>query len=99
MVLQSLVSFVYSLVEASWTVSTVLAKYFLAAGIIYMVYKKENFIENYKYFLENFSREMVASIITVGLITLVTGFSINPSFTVLSHLTAVLLFGYFFWEF
>lgn len=98
MALQLLISFVYSLIENSWAVSTVLAKYIVFAAVVYAV-TQEDHIRGFQRFLENYSRETVTLIVLTGLLTLVAGISPAPYLTVLSHLFAAFYFGYLFWEF
>ena len=99
MVLQLLVSFGYKLVENSWTFAAILTKYFLIGAVIYALSERENYFENFRNFIDEYSREAVSVIVLLGFTATVTGLSLKPFATVLSHLTAVVYFGYLFWEF
>jgi hypothetical protein len=99
MVLQLLVSFGYSLVENSWMAATVLVKYFLIGGVGYTLYRKQDYFENFRNVIEDYSGEAVSAIVLIGFIFTLTGFQVQPIGTVLSHIAAVSYFGYLFWEF
>lgn len=99
MVLQLLASFAYSLVESSWMVSTVAVKYFLIAGVVYALSNEEDYIENFRSFVDNFSPELVSAIVLTGLVLVLTGVNLAPTAAVFSHLVTVTFFGYLFWKF
>lgn len=99
MVLQLLVSFGYSLVENSWTVATVLVKYLLLGGVIYALSEKKDYFENFRAFIEDYSREAVSVIVLLGFMVTVSGLELQPLAKVFSHLTAIAYLGYLFWDF
>ncbi|PSG98685.1 MAG: hypothetical protein BRC29_00990 [Nanohaloarchaea archaeon SW_7_43_1] len=99
MVLHLMVSFGYKLVENSWNVAAILIKYFLVGAVIYTLSRQENYFENFRNFIDNYSHEAVSVIVLLGFMVTVTGLNLKPLATVLSHLTAVTYFGYLFWEF
>ncbi|MFT4892259.1 MAG: hypothetical protein ACI8Z7_000026 [Candidatus Nanohaloarchaea archaeon] len=99
MVLQVLASFGYSLVESSWMVSTVAVKYFLFAGLVYAFSKKENYFEQFRSFIEEFSQEFVSIMVIAGFLALAGGLKVSPLASVFSHVLAAVYFGYLFWEF
>lgn len=99
MVLQLITSFIYNLVESSWTVSTILIKYFLIAAIIYCLKDRENFVEKLENFILETSRETVSIILGIGLILTLTSITVNPLLKEVSSLIALIYFGFLFWKF
>ena len=99
MVLQLLTSTAYALIESSWMISTVIVKYFLLSAGLITVSRREDYIEDFRSILDEYSAGIVTSIVILGVLALVSGLSVKPVLPVFSHLIAVIYFGYLFWEF
>lgn len=99
MILQILSSLAYQIVEQSWIIATVLVKYFLVfLGL--KIIKERNFELNHisEQLLE-YSDELVALIVFLGITNVFVGIEISALFTVFSQVTAFLYFAYLFWKY
>lgn len=96
--LQVLIALVYSLIEHSWIVASITAKYFLVA-VILNSYRESRGLENVAEDLVNYSNEFIASVIVLGALRGLTGISIEPSFKLFSEAVALGYLGYLFWKY
>ena len=100
MVLELVVDFGYSIVESSWTVSTILVKYILVVHVLAALQNAEITREGFKEVLDNYSRLTVFSIVILGIFVQLLGISVEPAFLpIVSEGLAWLYLGYLFWEF
>ncbi len=99
MVLQILTSFIYSLVEHSWTVSTVLTKYFIAFIIFKTFQGDERNLKSFSDKLIDYSDIFVTSVVLLGAANIFIGLEITPFVRVFSEIVALGYFGFLFWKY
>lgn len=99
MVLQLLSSFAYNLVEQSWIMATIVVKYFLLVVGAKVAWEKKFDLEYISDQLLEYSGEIVALVVLLGLVNVFAGFSVSPVFTVFSQVTAFLYFAFLFWKY
>lgn len=99
MVFQLLAGFIYSLVEQSWLMATILVKYFLLALGVKIV-SEQRFEPEYIFEeLTRYSGEIISVIVLLGLVNVFAGIEIDPLFNTFSQVTAFLYFLLLFWEY
>jgi|GEM_PF-654285 hypothetical protein len=99
MVLQSLSNFAYQLVEQSWTMATVLVKYFLLVLGAKIISEQKFELDYISDQLTEYSGELVSIVFLLGFINVFAGFSITPMFKVFSQVVAFLYFAFLFWKY
>lgn len=99
MAIQLLSEFLYRLVEQSWIIATILVKYFLL-GLGIKIVSERKFDPNYvSDQLIEYSSELVALVVLLGLINIFAGFTVEPVFKTFSQITAFLYFAFLFWKY
>jgi len=99
MALQTLTSVIYDIVQHSWSVASITAKYYLLALLIYLQSQKQLNKENLNDKIIEDSRFVVSGIVIVGTGLYAVGANISPLFTLLSEAIALGYLGYLFWEY
>jgi len=99
MVLQSLSSFAYNLVEQSWIMATIFVKYFLLAVSVKIGLEQNFELEYISDQLIEYSGEAVSIIFLLGLLNVFAGFSVTPVFNAFSQVVAFLYFAFLFWKY
>ncbi len=99
MALQILTGFIYSLVEQSWTVSTVLTKYFLVLVLFKAIYDGEKTLEGISEKLVDYSDTFVTLVVLLGLANIFAGVEVQPIGKVFSEVVALGYFAFLFWKY
>ncbi len=99
MVLQLLSGFAYNLVEQSWIMAAITVKYFLLIIGVKIAWEQKFELDYVSDQLLEYSGEIVALIVLIGLVNVFAGFSISPMFTAFSQVTAFLYFAFLFWKY
>jgi len=95
----SIGGFLYEAVRQTWFVSAVVLKYFLAALVFTMLYRKEFSLEKLEENILNYGKPVVLGTGVLGFVFAATGFSITPGFRFISELIAVFILGFLFWKY
>lgn len=99
MVLNVLIGAVYSLVQNSWIVSTVILKYLLFFTGVNVYIRDGLDLQSFEDVLLNNSRELVTLIVLIGGLNSLIGLEITPFFQIFSQLVALFFFGLLFWKY
>lgn len=99
MVIQLLSEFGYNLVEQSWLMATVLVKYFLLVVGAKITAEQKFDLTYISEQLTEYSGELVALIVSLGLLNLFVNLPIEPLFSTFSQVVAFLYFAFLFWEY
>lgn len=99
MVVQALTSFIYGVVQGSWIIAAITLKYILAVQLFYAFREEGDFFDNLRADISGYSREIVSTIVLLGLIVSLTGIELSAFMTGTSYIIAAVYFGYLFWEF
>ncbi|WEL23992.1 hypothetical protein [Candidatus Nanohalovita haloferacivicina] len=95
--LQTLVAIGHEIVRSSWIAASVLVKYYLAATVLYLLYRKDLNIESFQENLVDNSRTVIFSLLGLGIVLAVSGLQISPVFGDVSQLIALGYLAYLFW--
>ena len=99
MVVQTLTSVIYEVVQDSWTVISITAKYYVLGVLLYLQSQNRlNLEEVTEKFIED-SRFFIGAIVLAGTVLHASGTSISPLFKFFSQLVALGYLGYLFWEY
>lgn len=98
-VLNFLGAFLYEAVRQTWFISAVVLKYFLAALIFSMLYRKEFSLEKLEGNILDYGKPVLLGVTALGFVFTTIGFSITPGFRFISELVAVILLGFLFWKY
>lgn len=99
MVLQALTSSIYSVVQSSWIIAAISLKYILGIQIALAYQDEGAFIKNLEASVSSHSREIISSIVLLGMMVSISGIELAAFMKPASYTIAVAYFGYLFWEF
>ncbi len=95
----SLIGFMYEVVQSSWLVASAVMKYFVAGVILRSLQLKDLTLEGLDQRTREYGRYAVLGTGVLGLVATLTGFNVQPLFLFPSQLLAVGVLGYLFWKY
>lgn len=95
--LQTLVAIGHEIVRSSWIAASILVKYYLAATVLYLLYRKDLSVESFQENLLDNSRVFILGLLGLGIVLAVSGLDISPVFSDISQLIALGYLAYLFW--
>ena len=94
-----LIGVLYQLVQSTWIVASITAKYYLLGSAGYLIYKdrfsKENFLEK----ILDDGKDFIFAVAGLGALFYVLSLELQPLFSFPSQLIAVTYLGYLFWKY
>ena len=99
MVVQLLTSVIYEVVQDSWTVISITAKYYVLGVLLYLQYQDRLSLEEVTEKSIDDSRLFIGAMVLAGTLLHTSGASISPLFKFFSQLVALGYLGYLFWEY
>lgn len=95
----SLIGFLYQVVEASWMVASVVMKFFVA-GVMARTWQLDGLsIKKFGENLQEYGRYAVLGTGLLGLSATLLGVSMQPNLILFSQVVAVAVLGYLFWRY
>jgi uncharacterized membrane protein YphA (DoxX/SURF4 family) len=91
--------FLYGVVQHTWLVAAVAAKYLLLANLGLTAYQGKISVEKFDENLRNWAKPVLLALTGIGTIFYITNFSVMPVFRFFSELVAVGTLGYLFWKY
>ena len=99
MAVQLLTSVIYEVVQDSWTVISITAKYYVLGVLLYLQYQDRLSLEEVTEKFIDDSRLFIGAMVLAGAVLHASGASISPLFKFFSQLVALGYLGYLFWEY
>jgi hypothetical protein len=94
-----LFGFIYSWVESSWQVASVVMKYFVLANLAYLVLNRKFTLESFEGHILGTAKPVILGIAVLGLFFSLAEISVTPFFELFSQTVAVLTLGFIFWRY
>ena len=95
--LQSLVAAGHEIVQGSWTAASILVKYYLAATLVYMAYRKNLSLDTFREHILDNSRVFIYSTGLFGVLLAASGIVLSPVLSVFSQIVALAYLAFLFW--
>ncbi|WP_414837735.1 hypothetical protein ACK3SF_05705 [Candidatus Nanosalina sp. VS9-1] len=89
----------YEVVRETWYVTSILAKYFLAATLALLIYQKNFSVEKVEEKLLENGKEFVLACTGLGVISFVLSLELRPFLPFVSQFIAVAYLGFLFWKY
>ena len=97
--LNTLIGFMYDLVQSTWLAASVLMKYFLAGVILRSIQLEDLSIESLGDRTLEYGKYIVIGTGLIGLVITLTNINLQPVLLFPSQLIAVGVLGYLFWKY
>jgi hypothetical protein len=94
-----LFGFVYSWIESSWQVASVVMKYFVLANLAYLVLNRDFSFERFEGHILGTAKPVILGIAVLGLFFSLAEITITPFFRLFSQTVAVMTLGFIFWRY
>lgn len=99
MALEFLAGAVYKIVEQSWASAAEIVPILLAILAAYSSTKKEDFLEEFRRSIAEYSEEFVTIIVATGILRVILNIEATPLTGVYGQIVALFYFGYLFWKY
>jgi len=94
-----LIGVLYQIVQSTWIVASITAKYYLLGAGGYLLYRDNLSVESFLEKILDDGKDFIFTVTGLGIIFYVLSIELRPLLGFFSQLTAVVYLGYLFWKY